>query len=714
MFKPFLPMWLIVIWGGFALWLSLSGYRHLRGLVAGRCLAMLCALRGLGLLAFTLLLLRPCHLRSIPDAAAFKTAVLADCSASMRVEDTDGSPRISLVPRAVAAIREGGDKYGRKTDLLGFTGKTFPVSASPDVVSGASGIGDALARLMADEGFAEYGAVILVSDGNWNAGVSPMEVAKRYAEAGIPVSCVGCGAERWPGDVAIEATAPASTGRRGEKMTLDFRIRNTFNRPVDGKVSLHSAGGETESREVMLPPQSSGTVVSFEVIAYQSGVHTWRAEISAPDDDRIPETDVAYAAAHVGEPEKFRIAYLSGALDWEFGLMKTALAGGGQFELSAMIMTGAGTFYRLGAFDVDPAPPFPAGLDGLGMYHALIVHVSALPLMGAEGIAALHGFVERRGGGLLVVGGGAIPPSLKGLLPVVSLVDGALPGKRWLEVDGDNVFPQGTAPSLTGAPGPHLPADFPAARARDLKKAARPAMSLKEGDGTVLAVQNYGSGRVAWMSFQGSWRWRLLGGGGRSRHSAFWEHLAVWLASSSKERLNIPWRGTVAAPGEQFRLSASLLTSDYQPAHGAAVTALITAPDGRTEELQMLPSIERSGLFETLFTPRHPGEYRAAVSADFSDGERLVGDAFFLASPGGSEMADPGYRGEVLKDVARISGGSFFDAASIGRLASGVPIFREVPRRTIESHPLESRGFIALLLAVVAGEWYARRRIGLK
>ena len=77
-------------------------------------------------------------------------------------------------------------------------------------------------------------------------------------------------------------------------------------------------------------------------------------------------------------------------------------------------------------------------------------------------------------------------------------------------------------------------------------------------------------------------------------------------------------------------------------------------------------------------------------------------------------MVEPGYREDVLMDIARVSGGVFRTHDQIDRLNDGIPLSRSIPSRIARRYPSQTPWYVGFLVAVMCLEWFARRRIGLK
>jgi hypothetical protein len=156
------------------------------------------------------------------------------------------------------------------------------------------------------------------------------------------------------------------------------------------------------------------------------------------------------------------------------------------------------------------------------------------------------------------------------------------------------------------------------------------------------------------------------------------------------------------------------LGPDFLPATGADVVARVTGPDEETQEFTLLPSLERAGRYSTNFTPGAAGEYRVDLQVEFEDGSTLEKPSYFIASFEGAELDDTRYNEELLRDIARITGGEFFHYSDLRGPLPRLPLSDGVPMRETVTSWTRSWWFLALLVGVFGFEWIWRRRIGLR
>lgn len=704
---------------GILAWVSL----RLRGLVRPSYLWSLAGLRLWAFAAILLLLLNPYRLDEQPDADGFRVAVLIDASGSMDTPDIDNGSRTRFDLVSDWLRRDGGSpvsalrEKGYRLDLSLFSEESVPFAGGePRLLPGGTALGSILQQELTNSGRrrADLGAVLLISDGGSNTGPPPMEIARQYRARGIPISTIGIGSRTPPGEVRASFASPRFQGERGDAMNLRVNVTNTRDTPQQMRLELHNEEGLLETKEITAPANSD-EIVNFSVTPYQAGGQAYRLVAKATD---APE-QVDVAAVEVSEPDQFRILYLGSRPSIEYRFLQQAVEAADQIQLEAIVRTGPESFFHLLTSEQErlaPRDSFPYQANFFNAFDAIILDRAVLVEIHGldEELTALRNFVANRGGGVLLTGDASdIPQEFAALLPVVQTEEELPFSRRELSVAPAPIFNEITGGALFRRPSVFLPEELPVFVAQEWKRGARPILRPATEAGSLMAVQAYGAGRVGWIGTDATWRWRMATATGAEQHRLFWNNTLVWLASTGKPRMSIPLQGTRVPLAADLDVGIEVMGSDFRPAQEAEVNATVTSPRGETRQIRLQPSFRQPGRFETDFRPGEPGEYRIRYQVSFPEGEELSQEAFFIASHHDREREETAYREDILRDIARLTGGDFYhypDARNLREitLAEGVPT-RE-SRRHLAGNPI----FLFLLALPLFGEWYLRRRLGLK
>ena len=214
--------------------------------------------------------------------------------------------------------------------------------------------------------------VLLISDGE-ATGRSPAAAASRLAAAGVPVDVLPVERPSLP-DAAILAVEIPGSVRLGESFVGAVRLIGEARERRPWRVfrdQIEIAKGEADLRP------GDATVVTFADRPTKAGVAAYRVELGA-DNDREPRNNRARAVLRVAGAERVLV-----------------LAKGGNVA-AALRATGLA---------VDHRAPGRIGLEDLLGCDALVLDDVPADVIGPAGLRAIAQWVERLGGGLLMLGG---------------------------------------------------------------------------------------------------------------------------------------------------------------------------------------------------------------------------------------------------------------------------------------------------------------------
>lgn len=238
----------------------------------------------------------------------------------------------------------------------------------------------------------------------------------------------------------------------------------------------------------------------------------------------------------------------------------------------------------------------------------------------------------------------------------------------------------------------------------------------------VLALQDYGLGKVLWLAHEEFWRMRAGIDDPNLYYWRFWSgiirHLATYRLLGGNKRVKI-WVDRASGrykQGETIGIEAKFLDEDFNPVApegtgGAPRTVVQIGPDGEESNLTLtaLRTDPPEGRFRTQTVARAPGTYR--LSAELP-GDPEPAKATYVVEETTIEMRDPLVDLPTLESVAQASRGRVLQPAEFRRILEDriVPPTSIVrsgePRRT----SLWDRAWVLwLFVALLGAEWVLRR-----
>ncbi|HXP08449.1 MAG TPA: glutamine amidotransferase [Acidobacteriaceae bacterium] len=656
-------------------------------------------------------------------------AVVLDDSRSMAIADSGSDGK---TPREAAAQKalEGGVLAGLQkrfqTRLYRLDTRAGQVAALKDIqpAAPATHLNEGLRQLTRDTSDLPIGAVVLLSDGSDNSGDLALETINTLRNRRLPVHTVGFGKERLAHDVEISDVNVATRALADSRIpaTVTFHQRGY----AGSKAVLLVRDGEKTvgSREITFGAQDASQVETVFFSPGAAGAKNLHIVLGPlPGEENLANNSVARLLGVTDD--KRRILYVEGEPRWEYKFIRRAEDDDKIVQVASMLRTTENKIYRQGISDPKELESgFPVRPEDLFAYDGIILGSVEAGYFSPLQQELLREFVDRRGGGLLFLGGrfslsdgGWRGSSLVDLLPTI------LPNSR-------NTFHRNPATAeltVTGSDSPITRLmDDPAKNLDRWKKLTylmdyQDAGTPKPG-ATVLAqlssggrklpllvTQNYGRGRTAIMATSGTWRWQMSQPLGDPAHDLFWQQLLRWLVLDSPGQIALTAPAQTLMDDGQIQITANVRDKSYMPVTDAKVTAHLTGPDGLSTFVDMTPAADVPGEFHANWTAEKPGSYLAEVTAS---GETGNGTLPFERIDGVAENFHIEQNRELLEKLASETGGRYWKPDELTRLPNEISYSDAgISVRDIKELWNMPAVFVWLLF-LISTEWLLRRKWG--
>jgi uncharacterized membrane protein len=675
-------------------------------------------------------------------------AVLVDDSRSMGISE-DGSTRQA---QAVKALQNGVlDSLNRSFQTRLYRVDDVPARIDDlkelQPTAPSTRIGDSLKQLSEETSDLPIGAVVLLSDGGDNAGgISPDAISALRARH-IPVHTVGFGREHAQHDVELEDTVIAPRALADSRLAakITFHQRGY----AGAKINLTVRDVSTNqakvlaARTVTLGPDGN---VQTETLMFDiggAGAKTLQIAAAPLAGEENTANNTLTRVVNVGS-EARRILYIEGEPRWEFKFIHQAEEDDRMVHIASMVRTSENKVLFQGTTEPkELAGGFPTRAEDLFAYQGLIIGSVESGYFTPGQQELIKEFVDRRGGGLLLLGGqfaladgGWNASTIADLLPTVLPTQ---PGTFHREADPwrgtthttAELAPAGMDSIITRV------VDDPAANAVKWKKL--PYLMDYEDPGTpkpgadvlanmitpegrklpLLITEHFGHGRTGIMATGGSWRWQMSSPLGDTAHDLFWQQLLRWVVSDTPGHVTASVPAQMLLDNGAVTLTAEVRDPQYNPAADAKVEAHILGPSGVSALVEMAPVPDSPGQFQAAWSAPKTGAYLTEVTAQRVDPEtgkfkELGRDVLtFQRMDGVAENFHTEQNRELLERVAAQTGGQYWKPADLGKLASGIP-FSEGGVTMRETKDLWNLPLVFLVMVLLRfSEWWLRRKWGI-
>lgn len=407
-------------------------------------------------------------------------------------------------------------------------------------------------------------------------------------------------------------------------------------------------------------------------------------------------------------------------------------------------------FLRMGAGENELLAGYPIRADELFGYDLIIWGDVERAFFTTAQMELTRDFVEKRGGTLLLLGGpnsftegkyaGTLIESLMPVLlhgthqdplalrdpeafTVMPTIEGSLTGSWSFDTNLDKNREQwASLPPLHGLDR------FPLLRAGATVMAEAPGEAGTEGRSAsttparsasttparpVFAIQRYGEGKCALLAVSDTWQWRMHTDEKDQKHERLWRQVIRNLVHDTPDPVVLRAPQDTYTQGAPAAFEFIVRDALFDKREGLHATATLTTPSGRELTLAVDESIQETGLYSSRFTPEEAGLHTLRFAALTEKGETVATfEDALLVEPDQREFRNAQYDPAFLEDLSKPTGGALYTLAQLQDLARAIPV---PPRQDAESVwlPLwHFPPFFFLLVAMMATEWYIRRRKG--
>ncbi|HEV7374206.1 MAG TPA: hypothetical protein VGN95_05790 [Pyrinomonadaceae bacterium] len=621
-------------------------------------------------------------------------------------------------------------------------------------------------------------AAAFLTDGAMSAADARRGV-ERASESGgdVPVYVVADLGQNEGASIALESVTVLGRAVRGVPVALRCTLHE---RGMKGRESLLTISDDAKvqaSARVVWTSDDERQAVTLSVVPKVAGWIDYSAKVEAAGDaedaSRLSRPFTLYV-----ENKRLRVLFFEGEPTWESKFIRRALEQSGLFEVDyfAQVSRVAAVGTSIEAVEqkqqdagsVDdagrnvktgsaPEALLHAALQNaarLNAYDSVIVGATPNALLSSAESTRLNAWVERRGGGLIILGGNSFNGSvaapggkLYSLLPteigaqgLASPSEGISQG-RPLEAEKTrgNLFLTPTeegagalsgylnageeagakSATLTGQ-GFRLGALRPGAAI--LAVAEKPgANGMSEEDLALIAAMRYGLGRTLVFAPADSWRIRTSASGEEDRaggpFNALWQGLVLWTSAGARPPVEIVLSDESPPEGSEAWAEIRVRDASFAPLKIEKLNARLqpltedtgdaSQMSAQPQEVAFSPDVADASVWRARL--RLSARGRFALEADYvaGGGTGSVEKQFAVVARTPQET---GAALDTLRRVSRETGGDLLTSGEIESLAERLAATspgRETVRRTWELRAWWPLAFIIPLL--LSAEWFARR-----
>lgn len=654
-------------------------------------------------------------------------AILHDISNSMQTRDASDFTQASQPARTRAESVSpliAPDLWKPARDRVEIV--TEPFSSSLAKPERGTDIHAALQRMI--DQHPNLRGIVLLSDGDWNAGPSPAAAASILRMKNVPVYSVGLGSEERLPDVELTGLDAPTFGVAGKTMRIPFRIVNWL--PRDRDLVVRLTGTEADPVEKTVRVSAMGQLQeTLEWKPAKTGEYALTMTIPVDDLEVVTDNNAVSFPIAIRN-EELKVLLVESYPRWEYRYLRNALERDPGVEVHCLLFhpdleaVGGGRGYldafpdEKQLFDYDVVFLGDVGVESRQLTMQNCVHLRQLVRSHAGGLVFLPGLRGRQAS--------LLTTELEELYPVVpdpnfpKGIGSERPARYALTEAGHRSLltrletrDEDNERVWQDLPGFQWYAATSRARIGSEVLVTHDSAVSRFGRVPLIVTRTSGTGKVLFMGSDSAWRWRK--GVEDLYHYRFWGQIVRWMAyqrhMSPGESMRLFYSPDRPEADHVLTLNANVMNVTGEPLRDGTVVVQVVAPSGQTDSVQLTATADDSwGLFTGTLIPKEGGMYRMITTCT-ETGAKLETD-IAVQGPERERIGQPA-RFDVLKEISDVSRGRLVSAAEVPKLVeeiAALPDAENVARRLrLWSHPL----WAGVILGLLTVFWIGRKLAGL-
>jgi hypothetical protein len=600
----------------------------------------------------------------------------------------------------------------------GFADSVFSMNLDeglPDSLGSSTAMGEAVRSVEQELKNENLVAMVILSDGASNLGEDPALVAR---SSGVPIYTCGTGDYQPVRDLSIDRIVFNEIGYVGDQIPIQLDISHTGFDDSRIQISLKENNTTLTQQNSKLGRSGATQTVELNITPEKAGLHSFTVALPVLDGESVSENNRRSFSIKVLK-SKIKVLLICGSLNWEYTFLKRVLEKDKNVELETLVY---------GKNRQPITGRFPQGADQLSSFDILIL-VDPPRFVFSRHKDEVEGYVLDQGGSVLFLLGREFTDT-HAFTEASSLLPFDLAGSRITYSPANltlKLTEEGKLHSVARlADDPEenerLWSDLPPFQGvAILGPAAKDATNLAgfrdpRVPGSIspgIAVKNFGKGKVMAITVTPFWRWDfLLWGVGKDNqaYQTFWNNSIRWMVvREDMDLVNFSTDKKIYMGGERITLKAKIFDQNYQKIQDASVMAIVRDEAVADSEVVNL-GMDDLGDYTAVLRALPPGKYSLEGKV-FRDSKEIGSKAGeFLVEEFSMEDSDLKTNFDLLKRIADLSGGRYYEQAQIKNLAQDLHLTEKEEQKTREiqlwNHPL----LLALFVLCLSIEWAIRKR----
>lgn len=651
--------------------------------------ALLFSLRAILAFFLAFLLLGPI-VKQISNLYERPTFVILNDNSSSVAEATDSAARENL--------RRQLEETQSLLEQKGYDAELVPVAegigAAFDYNAATSDINGALRRIANRYEGKNVAGVILVSDGIYNAGLSPL-----YANYNFPVHTIGVGDTTVRADIALKNIAYNKIAYQGNKFPLRAEVQ-VKNIPTSNITATLIKSGKVLERQAKKVSEGQLLIFDFQPVADEQGIQKYDIQIETRPEEYNTKNNRSSVFVEVVEGRK-KILCVAAAPHPDIKALREVITKNSNYE------------FLLHIPDVNPRPPAEMSPEDIDL---VIFHQA--PDLRGKTTALFQSFLKSKSSVFVILGH---QTDLRQLSRYNMPLQFETPPREYDEVTPivNHALTQFSISSEAATAFASFPPVSVHFGKMQLRTGASTVLFQRVGSITtekpLLLLTSDDTQKVGMMLGEGLWRWRL-NEFDRTENTVYFDEvfgkLIQFLSTTEDKRKfrSYPLRQEFADT-EPVIFESQVYNDIFEPVYGNTVEINLTHEDGQRSHFSYVISpgntrYQIGGLKE--------GVYRYSASTSLNGKTETVRGEFAVIERQ-AELQNLTADFDLLRKLSQNTGGNFYLTSNFSKLKASL----QQTEATSVIHTEETYDSIInlkwvfwLLLLLVTAEWALRKFYG--
>jgi hypothetical protein len=230
----------------------------------------------------------------------------------------------------------------------------------------------------------------------------------------------------------------------------------------------------------------------------------------------------------------------------------------------------------------------------------------------------------------------------------------------------------------------------------------------------LLVQQRYGGGQTLGFMGTDTWRWRMRMDSKSNAHETFWRQMLRYLVSGSPPQIEVGAEQDVYVMDDDIRIVAAIRDKRFNPVNDVHATVRVTKPSGASLDVPLrFSTINNANIYSGEFKADELGQHMIELTGTSNSIGPVSAKSGVLVSDLNREFYSAAQNSDLLKRIAAQTGGKYYQLSDVQSLLDDLTYRRSPYSERVTKDLWDMPINFVLIIGLLSGEWFLRKREGL-